>query len=287
MAMRLAIIDGDGALYRAAWNVENSEEAIEKYLDIVQGYAAEMWCDKSTIFVGGKGNWRYDIFDGYKFSRKGEMTDKQIQEKQWRDDIVKFLVDNKLAIASDGCEADDLVRRKAHKCRDRGIDYVVISADKDLDMVMGEHMRPNNQTGDYTHYSITDEESDYNYFKQILIGDMSDSIKSPAKLGPKTAEKLLASTSHKNWRKMVEKEYQERCGSEWLHALYFTGSLVHIQRHQGDMFNWNKKGTWFDLGFEGPPSCYDYSSLKGYKEVVDGKDNGSSSVSTSGSTEAA
>ena len=128
-------------------------------------------------------------------------------------------------------------------------------------MITGKHLRFDNRM-QIEEYEVDEEASDYNYFKQVLIGDMSDNIKSPDKLGPKTAEKLLADTPRDKWRTMVENEYKTRCGSEWKHALYFTGSLVHIQRYKDDMFSWNKEGSWFDLGFEGAPSCYKYTDAQ-------------------------
>lgn len=62
----LGIVDADGILYRACWNVEDLNEAKEKYLDILQSYLTEGWCDESLCFVGGTGNWRYKIFSDYK-----------------------------------------------------------------------------------------------------------------------------------------------------------------------------------------------------------------------------
>ena len=178
-----------------------------------------------------------------------------------RMELYDYLRENRLAIFSDGSEADDLCRRKAVSMMDRGQPYIVASADKDLDMIIGNHLRFD-QRMQIEEYEVDEEASDYNYFKQVLIGDMSDNIKSPDKLGPKTAEKLLADTPRDKWRTMVENEYKTRCGSEWKHALYFTGSLVHIQRYKDDMFNWNKEGSWFDLGFEGAPSCYKYTDAQ-------------------------
>ena len=136
-----------------------------------------------------------------------------------------------------------------------------ISADKDLDTIVGPHVRFNPQWK-LRKYEIDDSESDYNYFLQLMIGDMMDGIKSPRLLGEKTAKKILDNNPRKNWRALIEKEYKERCGSEWEHALYFTGSLIHIQRWKDDYFQWNKSGTWWDKGFESFPSCYSYTDAQ-------------------------
>ena len=132
-------------------------------------------------------------------------------------------------------------------------------------MVEGKHIRPN-QWGEFKEYTIDEEQSDYNYFLQLMIGDMMDNIRSPHLLGKKTAEDILNNNSRGSWRKLVEKEYKERCGKEWEHALYFTGSLIHIQRSKDDMFSWNKEDTWWTKGFTSYPSCYKYTDKQLGKE---------------------
>lgn len=255
------IIDGDGLLYQAAYGVKNVQQAYDKFVDKVQQLAHYDWDQTGdcTIFIEGRGNWRKDVFDGYKAPRKKAKAVDPNKELRWG--LSEYLRDNHLVVSAVGLESDDLVRRKAETMYRRGQPYVVASADKDLDMVCGHHLRFNTKW-EIQQYEITKAESDYNFFLQLMIGDMQDNIKSPRLLGKKTAEKLLAATPRDQWRAMVEREYKERCGSEWLHALYFTGSLVYIQESQGQMFNWDKRGTWFDLGFEGAPSCYDYTDIQ-------------------------
>lgn len=260
MAKSLAIVDGDGLLFRAVSKVKNVEAAYKKYMKILHGYVRDSECEKAIIYCEGKGNWRKDLFTGYKANRrpKGQVIDAQmIMLLELKD----LLFDSKVAIPAIGCETDDLVRRRAHLCMQRDQDYMVISADKDLDMIIGPHMRVN-QYGETKYYIIDEKMSDYNYFKQIMIGDMGDNIKSPYLLGPKLAEKILKTNNRKNWRTLIEKEYKDRCGKDWEHALYFTGSLIHIQRFKDDMFNWNKEGTWFDKKFQGAPSCYKYTTIQ-------------------------
>ena len=257
--MSLAIVDGDGLLFRAVSKVKNVDAAYNKYMKILTGYVRDSECNKAVIYCEGKGNWRKNIFEGYKATRKVKQ-DKESQMIMLME-LKDMLFDNKIAIPAVGCETDDLVRRRAHLCMDRDQEYMVISADKDLDMIVGPHMRVN-QYGETKYYIIDEKMSDYNYFYQVMIGDMGDNIKSPHLLGPKYAEKLLKTNNRNSWRALIEKEYKDRCGSEWEHALYFTGSLVHIQRFKDDMFRWNKGGTWFDKGFEGAPSCYKYTKIQ-------------------------
>ena len=251
----IGIVDSDSILYRACWKVKDLEEAKEKYLDVLKIYMTEGWCDSATCFVKGNDNWRYKVFSDYKAHRGTGNPDMNMEVMK---ELVEWLGKERLAIRSHGMEADDLVRRKAVKCDQRDLNYVVISADKDLDCIAGRHIRPSNK-GDLKEYTVTQEEADYNYYIQVLVGDMTDNIKSPNRLGAKTAEKILKSTSRGEWKNAIEREYKERCGDEWLHALMFTGSLIHIQRFQDDFFIWDKeKGNFWECGFSEAPSCYNY-----------------------------
>ena len=256
MKSMLGICDVDSILYRACWDVLDLNEAKEKYLDILQGYLADGWCDDAVCFAKGVGNWRLDIFDKYKAHRMPDP--KRAKERQIVLDLLVWLREEKLAILSDGMEADDLVRRKAIKCMQRNQPYTIVSADKDLDCIEGNHIRPS-RGGVLNVYEISPEEADYNYYMQVLVGDPTDNIKSPPKLGPKTAEKILNQNPRGQWKKAIETAYRDRCGRDWYHALMFTGSLIHIQRYPHDYFVWNKEdGNFWECGFSGPPKCYDY-----------------------------
>ena len=256
----IAIIDADSILYRACHNVKTLDQATVKYLDIAKEYITTTWADKAVCYVKGEGNWRYDVFKYYKAQRS---HNKALFLRQYGMNVdmipvlIDWLVEHKFVIRANGMEADDLVRRRAVKCVDRGQNFTIISADKDLDCIAGKHIRPYKST--LNEYTITQEEADYNYYKQIMIGDEVDYIKSPRLLGPKTADKLLNSTPRGQWKSMIEREYKERCGKEWLHALMFTGSLIHIQRYKDDFFVWDKnKGNFWECGFKEAPACYGY-----------------------------
>ena len=258
--MSTAIVDGDGLLFRATSKVRNVDYAYKKYMKILLGYVRDSECEKAVVYCEGKGNWRRDVFDGYKATRRVAQDDRQAQMIMIGE-LKEALFDTNVAIPAIGCETDDLVRRRAHLCMQRDQEYMVISADKDLDVIIGPHMRVD-QYGAVKYYIIDEKMSDYNYFYQVMIGDMTDNIKSPHLLGPKAAEKLLKGNNRKSWRKLIEDEYKKRCGKEWEHALYFTGSRIHIQRHKDDMFQWNNGGTWFDKGFQGAPKCYKYTDIQ-------------------------
>jgi len=251
----LAIVDGDSILYRATWEAKSLKEAQEKYISVLADFIAEVWADKAVVYIKGKGNWRFDVFNGYKGHRKPD--EKYAERDQMIKELCVWLEKEKIAIRCHGCEADDVVRRKAVKCMERDIDYTIISADKDLDCIEGKHLRPGPKGLKF--YTVTKEEAEYFYYYQVLIGDTTDNIKSPYQLGPKKAKSILDSTARNAWKTAIENEYKARCKDEWLHALMFTGSLIHIQRYKEDMFVWDEsKGNFFDCNFKNAPSCYNY-----------------------------
>ena len=256
-----SIIDGDGLLYQSAYNVKNVVKAFDKFQDKIKQITNVDWDQTGdhTIFIEGKGNWRKDLFPGYKASRSKAQSDDPNKELRW--ELAQFLIDEKFVIPAIGCETDDLVRRKAENMRKRGQDYIVISADKDLDMVEGPHIRFDTKWK-FKEYIVDQDKSDYAYFYQLMMGDMTDNIRSPKGLGDKGVRKILDNNPKDQWRSLVEREYKTRCGSEWEHALYFTGSLVHIQRWKDDMFEWNKGGNWYEKGFSGVPKCYPYTAIQ-------------------------
>lgn len=257
-----SIIDADGLLYQSAYNVPNVEKAYDKFADKIAQLTTVDWdqSGKFTAIIEGPGNWRMDVFHGYKASRNSAR--KEDPNKELRKELADFLVENKLVVQALGCETDDLVRRKAVTMRDRGQPYITISADKDLAMVVGPHIRFNTKWK-FKEFTTSEAKSDYHYYYQLMVGDMTDNIKSPKGLGDKGALKILTENQPHTWRKLIEEEYKKRCGAEWFHCLMFTGSLIHIQRTKDDMFIWDKsRGNYFDCGFTGVPMCYAYTQTQ-------------------------
>lgn len=142
------------------------------------------------VYVGGEGNFRYDINPEYKAGRP---------EKPAHYDAVKRrLVERYNAVTVDGMEVDDKLSIEQWQ------DYIawynatggdpevgpltcIVTLDKDLDMVPGWHY--NWVKGEK--YFITEEEGDVNFYIQLLTGDRTDNIHGLSGIGPVTAKKLL------------------------------------------------------------------------------------------------
>lgn len=122
-------------------------------------------------FISGKSNFRYKIATilPYKGTR--------VAEKPFHYDAIRqYLVESYGAVISEGIESDDnlgLAQRE---------NTVIISIDKDLDIVPGKHY---NWERDLE-YEVSDLDGYRNFFKQMLTGDKTDNILGLYGVGPKS-----------------------------------------------------------------------------------------------------
>lgn len=152
-------------------------------------------------FISGQGNFRYDIATILPY--KGNRT---AERPTHYDAIRQLLVDMYGATIVPSVEADDAI----------GLEYsgdsdVILSLDKDLDMIPGNHY---NWERDIE-YKITELQGYKNFFKQLLLGDTSDNILGLYGVGPKSAL-LKAIESMENVGDMynyVLSQYESRFGS--------------------------------------------------------------------------
>ncbi len=86
----------------------------------------------------------------------------------------------------EGQEADDAIGIRAYEMEDVE-DYIIMSIDKDLDMIRGWHYNFIKNTK----YLINDQEAIKHFYTQILTGDRVDNIVGLKGVGPKKAEKIL------------------------------------------------------------------------------------------------
>lgn len=86
------------------------------------------------------------------------------------------------------CEADDGMSKRAYGFFRSGVvDYVIVSQDKDLNMVPGKHFNlPKNIL-----YTVEPEEGIKFFYKQILAGDATDNIYGIYRIGMTTASKMI------------------------------------------------------------------------------------------------
>ena len=134
----LAIVDADSCIYQAAWQQESLDSALSNYKHLInQNWITPVWADEHVVYCGGKDNFRYKLCPNYKANRKDPPEDAQFFRP-----LMQRIVEEGLAIPSDGMEADDMVRIKAIQCAEAEQEHTIVHIDKDLDCIPGKHYNP-------------------------------------------------------------------------------------------------------------------------------------------------
>ncbi len=139
------------------------------------------WVGDYQGYLTGSDNFRKEIavtapYKGNRTQDKPKHYDliREYLEKAWGCEIVQ------------GQEADDAIGIRAYEFEDIE-DYVIMSIDKDLDMLRGWHY---NFIKDKK-YLVDDQQAIKHFYTQILTGDRVDNIVGLKGVGPKKAEKIL------------------------------------------------------------------------------------------------
>ena len=175
-------------------NLEGTISIFDDLVDEMIWRACGWKEDDQTLFFTGQRNYRKEIFPSYKANRKGP-------KPEFLPAVTKHAVDHWNTVVCQGYEADDGICMSAYE---RGLDSVVIvSADKDFLQIPCEI---------FSTYSMktvhpTEEEADYNFWKQALTGDSVDNIKGIPGIGPKKAEAILVNDGV-SWAGSVIKAYK-------------------------------------------------------------------------------
>lgn len=193
------LIDGDTPCYAAAavHEADDVEYAILEASTIINGYLSDTKADDFTIFLTGDSNFRYKVYPEYKAHRLKMPKPRHLQA------VKEAVARNWGAVVTDGNEADDELAFAQTE------DTCIVSIDKDLDQIPGEHYHPGIKRQqafirEPKFYTITPEQGLYFFYYQLLIGDSSDNIKGAPDIGPKKADKILFDCK-------TEWEYYQAC----------------------------------------------------------------------------
>ena len=183
----IPLIDGDLVAYRAcaagSRDGETLEQVCARFDSLVDEFiwdAAGWSTDVYHMYFTGYRNYRKEIIETYKANRKSS------EKPQYLSEVIAHAVEHWSAEVCNGYEADDGICMKAYEL---GLDKVVIvSADKDFRQIPTTIY----STYDQKTMVVTEEEAEYNFWKQALTGDSVDNIKGIPGIGPKKAEKILS-----------------------------------------------------------------------------------------------
>lgn len=155
---------------------QNARMLIQSILDAVAPVS------DVKLFLSGPNNFRYDIatIKPYKGNR-----DKSA-EPIWRKDVEEWLIEEYGATRTNGYEADDAMAVEFCKNPEG---TVLCSQDKDFMQL--PKLRMYNWYGEGKHVQVSLLEAARNFYKQLLIGDVTDNIEGCRGIGKAKAEKAI------------------------------------------------------------------------------------------------
>jgi DNA polymerase-1 len=167
----------------------------------------------------------------------------------------EILAEDARSTVFDEIEADDIISITADRLAKDGIDYTVVSGDKDMKQVPGKHYWPFAKEVERTFNKVSPRQAMGMLWMQTLTGDMTDGIPGLKGVGPKTAERILGDIDPldiaTSWAAVVE-AYESK-GETEADAL-LTLHLVRLLK-DGEYNERTKQVTlWQPLPMATPPT---------------------------------
>lgn len=244
-----ALIDGDIVAFRSgfsceSWVLDEHGEKQKAVLPIEIAYArthtmlekllAEVGTDNYKIFLtDSNGNFRKTVCADYKANRKD--VPRPIHLKA----LETFLERSWGAERAVGCEADDLMGICQTTNKELGIDSVICTIDKDLDTITGKHY--NFVKCEW--HDVDEDEAQFFFYKQLLMGDTTDNITGVPGIGPKKAEKALQPyfgnelEMYRVVYGMYQEAYPNLVSCELEDIITTVGRLVYIRHSPEEMWS--------------------------------------------------
>jgi 5'-3' exonuclease len=175
-------------------------------------------------FLTGSNNFRKDIavtapYKGNRTAAKPKHYDliREYLVKAWGCEVIE------------GQEADDAIGIAAYEFGDDDEAFVIMSIDKDLDMIKGWHY---NFIKD-NKYFVDADEAIKHFYTQVLTGDRVDNIVGLKGIGPKKAEKILQDcVSELDMYNAVLEAYDNNA-----ERVLENARLLWIRRKEGEIWN--------------------------------------------------
>jgi 5'-3' exonuclease len=206
---KIILIDADSLAYIGG-SCEEVEQAYDKVDNAISNIVSTSGASHYMVLIEKpyNNNFRKKIVKSYKIGRKGKPLPNFYKE------IKEYITLNWEGYGLGGYETDDVIVSLWSKIKS---DYpftevLIASMDKDLKQYPITFFDTY-----YTRFGqviqITEEDSNYNLWKQMIQGDSTDSIKGVKGKGLKKAESLLEGS--KNHFMTTCRVYREVYGSRW------------------------------------------------------------------------
>lgn len=203
--------------------IEDVEYACNIFNSKIASIIRKTGATSHTIYLTGKGNFRQELYNGYKASRKS----KPLLYKAVRQHAEGLLT----TIVVDGQEADDALSIAQYEDPEG---HIIATIDKDLLMVPGHHYNPNTEVTSF----VTSEVGIKSFYKQILTGDSIDDIPGIKGIGPKKAEKILEDIDEEEamWLAVVNKWCEYLQHDSVLETVINYARLLWMRQYDGQMW---------------------------------------------------
>jgi hypothetical protein len=190
------------------------------------------------IFLSGKKNFREVLATSRVY--KGNREDSQ--KPTYYKDIGNYLQQQWSAETSDGWEADDEISIQAYDAKEKGTPYLVVSNDKDLDQISGQHY--DWITKEF--YDVSPKQARIRLYEQLLSGDSTDNIPGLPGIGKgKAAKALEECKSPSECLEKCIKMYEEYKLIDWQEYLVEMANLVYILKQPGVKWSDTEEGVEF------------------------------------------
>ena len=208
---RTLLVDGDIVAYKAAvvaetpidwgdgvWTLHAHEkDVIGSMEEFMSKIIEESGCDKVITCLSGDNLYRKEVAPYYKENRKGTRKPMLLNFAK------KYLSDNYNGKVEDRLEADDLLGILGSN----DLSTVIWSADKDLLTIPAYHLL------DGKVVEVDEEEANYWFLYQTLVGDATDNYKGCPTIGAKKADRLLQENGA-TWQTVVDAFSDQGLGEE-------------------------------------------------------------------------
>lgn len=206
--------------------IDAADHLLSGILDRFEGY-------DQHIYMRGKSQWRYDVWPLYKHRR--DLTPKPVHLKS----IVRHYERKFNARVPQKMEADDACSINAYDCIRKGIDYVIVSVDKDLLQIPGQHFNYSNFfEGKNPNILVDPWDAEKFLWQQILSGDSTDDIPGCPGWGDTKSKNLLEDAQdQEELITAVYEKYQNVYGDDALEVMNMNASLVYLLRNPDEYWS--------------------------------------------------
>ena len=221
-----ALIDADNLAFACAASAEEEdvEVACTRADSFIENILAETGATEYELWFSGDNNFRYNVYPEYKGNRKASYR------PLWEKEVKQYITEKWEANWTDDIEADDMLGIRQLECTDT----ILAHLDKDLNQIKGLHYnwelrRLGEVVREKRIYTVSNEEADYWFFYQLLVGDTTDNIKGVRGIGPKKAAGILhgCESNRERYEAVLGRYSSEE-------ELDLNAQCVYIHRKLGD-----------------------------------------------------